>query len=218
MFDELVDLARLNIDDETLAEVVVDILHDHRAVLLELPAATRNHHAYVGGFLEHVLSVTRTCVYLADKYAQHLPDMSPPLDKGLVVAGGMLHDIGKVRELERTASGAQYTPSGVLLGHIIQGRDIIREVAASKNLDEEKLLRLEHIVVSHQRLAEWGSPKHPMTPEALLVHFADDIDAKMQMVAEALAEGSNTGPFTSSRNGMNIRLSRGRGSDGEVGS
>ena len=69
------------------------------------PAARRNHHAFVGGLLEHTLSVTRTCVFLADKYAEYYPDMKPPLDKGLVVAGGILHDIGKLREMDQRPEG-----------------------------------------------------------------------------------------------------------------
>jgi len=139
--------------------------------------------------------------------------MQPPLRKGLVVAGGILHDIGKLRELEETPTGAQYTPAGSLIGHILQGRDMIREMADDESLaeplDDETLLRLEHIIVSHQRLPEWGSPKPPMTPEALLVHFADDTDAKFQMMLLALADDTTDGPLTSSRNPLQQRIYRG---------
>src|SRR5690606_35463788 len=127
-------------------------------MLLKWPAATHNHHAYAGGFLEHVLSVTQTCVYLAGKYAEIWPEMQPPLDKDLVVAGGVRHDIGKLRELELTATGAEYSPAGALIGHILQGRDMLREAASMHPVDPEKLLRLEHIIVAHQRLPEWGAP------------------------------------------------------------
>ena len=209
MLDELVTLVKDSIAEESLATFVLAILENYHEVLLTLPAAKYNHHAQVGGFLEHVLSVANTCVYLANKYEELYPDMQPPLDKGLVVAGGVLHDIGKVRELEETPTGAEYTSSGSLIGHILQGRDIIRETAQQHPLDPETLLRLEHIIVAHQRLPEWGSPKPPMTPEALIVHHADDLDAKLQMMYATLAEDSTEGAFTSSRNPMRQRIFRG---------
>ncbi|MEM9353807.1 MAG: HD domain-containing protein [Planctomycetota bacterium] len=209
MYQELVLLVSEHIEDKPLADFVSAILHQYQETLLVLPAAQHNHHAHIGGFLEHVLSVTKTCVYLADKYAELYPDMQPPLRKDLVVAGGTLHDIGKVRELTPTATGAEYSSSGVLIGHILQGRDILRETAAEHTLDDETLLRLEHIIVSHQRLAEWGSPKPPMFPEALLVHYADDCDAKFTMMAGVLEEDPTEGPFTGTRNALRQRIYRG---------
>jgi len=208
MFDEMVELAE-SIDEPPLAEFVVTILQEHRETLLTMPAAKYNHHAHVGGYLEHVLSVSRTATYLAEKYSEMYPDIQPPLRRGLVVAGAILHDIGKVRELEETPTGAEYTASGSLIGHILQGRDMIRETAVEHPLDDETLLRLEHIIVSHQRLPEWGSPKPPMTPEALLIHYADDCDAKFQMMINALADDATEGPFTSGRNPLHQRIYRG---------
>jgi len=224
MFDSLLKLARsINgrpsnegpideeplVNEEPLAKFVLAILEQHRETLLTMPAAKYNHHAHVGGYLEHVLSVTRTCEFLANKYAKMSPDMQPPLCKGLVIAGGILHDIGKIRELKETPTGAEYTAAGSLIGHILQGRDMIREAAREHPLDDETLLRLEHIIVSHQRLPEWGSPKPPMTPEALLVHYADDCDAKYQMMLLALAGDATEGPLTSSRNSLHQRIYRG---------
>jgi 3'-5' exoribonuclease len=209
MYDEMVALVQDGIADEQLAAFVLAMLERNREILLALPAAKYNHHAHVGGFLEHVLNVSKTCVYLAEKYDQLYPDMQPPLDKNLVIAGGVLHDIGKVRELEVTPTGAEYTAAGSLIGHILQGRDMIRELAAEQPLDEETMLRLEHIIVAHQRLPEWGSPKPPMTPEALIVHYADDLDAKLQMMYAALADDSTEGPFTSGRNPLRERIFRG---------
>jgi len=145
MFVELVATARERIDDGPLCDLVVGILEAHRDVLLTLPAATHNHHAFAGGWLEHVLSVTRCCVYLADKYDDYYPQMQPRLNKGLVVAGAILHDIGKLRELEEHAQGAEYTSSGNLIGHILQGRDIVREAAVARDVDPEQLLRLERV-------------------------------------------------------------------------
>ncbi len=209
MYESLVELVQQSIDEQPLAQFVLALLAQYRETLLTIPAAKYNHHAHVGGYLEHVLSVSRTCAYLADKYAGMYPDMQPPLRKGLVVAGGVLHDIGKIRELEATPTGAEYTAAGSLIGHILQGRDIVREMATQHPLDDETLLRLEHIIVSHQRLPEWGSPKPPMTPEAMLVHYADDCDAKFQMMLMALASDATAGPLTSSRNPAQQRIYRG---------
>lgn len=209
MFDELCTIAREKIDRAELRELVLDLLTQHSEPLLSLPAATRNHHCYLGGYLEHVLSVTRTCVYLADKYDDYYPDMKPRLDRGLVIAGAILHDIGKLREIELQSEGAAYTAAGTLVGHILQGRDIVREAAAGRNLDPELLLRLEHVIISHQRLPEWGSPKQPMTPEALIVHYADDLDAKYHMMYIALRDDPNPGPLTSKKNQLYQQVYRG---------
>jgi len=209
MFAELAAVAKERIDDEPLRQLVVDILDEHRDALLTLPAATRNHHAFVGGYLEHVLNVVRTCCHLADKYAELYPDMQPPLDKELVIAGAILHDIGKLREIAPTAAGAEYTASGVLVGHVLQGRDIVREAAAGRDICPEKLLRLEHVIISHQRLPEWGAPKPPMTPEALIVHYADDLDAKLNMMVATLAEDTGDGPVTTKRNALGQPIYRG---------
>ena len=209
MFDELVAIARQRIDDAPLHTLVEGLLTANRQALLTLPAATHNHHAFAGGWLEHVLSVTRTSVYLADKYDDYYPDLRPRLNKGLGVAGAILHDIGKLREIEEQPQGAAYTAAGNLIGHILQGRDIVRESSAARAVDSELLLRLEHVIVAHQRLPEWGSPKPPMTPEALLVHYADDIDAKFQMMAAILRDDTNPGPVTSKKNPLYQKVYRG---------
>ena len=97
--------------------------------------------------------------HLADKYGELYDDLDPPLNKDVIVAGAVLHDIGKLRELAVGSAGADYTAEGCLIGHVLQGRDIVREAAAGRKIDPETLLRLEHVIVSHQRLPEWGCPK-----------------------------------------------------------
>ncbi|HEX3997369.1 MAG TPA: HD domain-containing protein [Pirellulales bacterium] len=209
MFDDLTALVWDRISDAALRSLVIDILAGNREQLTRLPAATRNHHAYVGGWIEHVLSVTRSAAFLADKYDELYPEMQPRLDKGLVVAGAALHDIGKLREYRQEPQGAVYSAEGALIGHILQGRDIVREAAVGRDLPAEILLRLEHIIVAHQRLPEWGSPKPPMTPEALLVHYADDLDAKYQMMFQALHDDATPGPLTSKKNQLFQQVYRG---------
>jgi 3'-5' exoribonuclease len=209
MFAELMNLVESRIKDAALRQLVIDIHEQHRDELLSLPAAKWHHHAFVSGYLEHVLNVVRTCCHLADKYADLYNDLEPPLNTDVIVAGAALHDIGKLRELSAGPAGADYTPSGALVGHILQGRDIVREMAAGRNVDADTLLRLEHVIVAHQRLPEWGAPKPPMTPEALIVHYADDLDAKLQMMVSAIRDDMTEGPFTSKKNPLAYQIYRG---------
>jgi 3'-5' exoribonuclease len=199
MFAEMMNIVESQIENEPLRKLVADILEQHRETLLTLPAAKKNHHAFVGGYLEHVLNVTRTCCHLADKYAALYDDLDPPINKDVAVAGAVLHDIGKVRELQAGAAGAEYSIEGCLIGHVLQGRDIVREAAAGSAIDPETLLRLEHLIISHHGEAEFGAAKPPMTPEALIVHYADNLDAKLNMVACALKDDIASGTFTSKR-------------------
>ncbi len=209
MFDELIEIVRNEINNEQLRQLIESILTTNRDTLLNCPAARHNHHAFVGGLLEHTLSVTRSCIYLSDKYAEYYPDMQPPLDRNLVIAGAVLHDVGKIRELESAPEGTSYTAAGTLIGHMLQGRDIVREAAAEIKVNDEVLLRLEHMVIAHQRLPEWGSPKPPMTPEALIVHYADDLDAKFHMMYAVLRDDKNPGPMTSKKNVLMQQVFRG---------
>jgi len=209
MFAELLKIAETQIAAEPLRRLVATILSAHRDELLICSAAKRNHHAYRGGLLEHTLSVTRNAVFLADKYADDYADMEPPLDRGMVVAGAILHDVGKLRELEQDLTKTAYTPEGEMIGHLLIGRDMVREAAANVPIDADTLLRLEHLIIAHQRLPEWGSPKPPMTPEALLVHYADDVDAKFHIMYSILRDDNNPGPLTSEKNLLRQRVYRG---------
>jgi 3'-5' exoribonuclease len=209
MFAELMNTVESRVAYEPLRRLVADILEQNREQLLMWPAAKKNHHAFVSGFLEHVLNVTRTSCQLADRYSELYSDLQPPINKDVIVAGAVLHDIGKLRELSVTPAGADYSAAGCLIGHVLQGRDIVREAAVGREIDPEVLLRLEHVIVSHQRLPEWGAPKPPMTPEALIVHYADDLDAKMNMLVCTLKEDTTEGPVTTKRNAMAQQFYRG---------
>jgi 3'-5' exoribonuclease len=200
MLEELLGLVAERITDPALQALVRGMLTENREAVLRSPAARHNHHAFVGGLLEHTLSVARSAVFLADRYAEYYPDLKPPLDRSLVVAGAVLHDIGKLRELDQRPEGTTYTAAGALVGHLLMGRDMVREAAGRWPLAADTLLRLEHLIIAHQRLPEWGSPKPPMTPEALIVHYCDDLDAKYSMMAAILAADTNPGPVTSKKN------------------
>ena len=144
------------------------------------PAAKRNHHAYVGGLLEHSVSVASTCAHLARHYG-------PSIDRDLLVTGALIHDIGKIREIG-VSGGFPYTDEGKLLGHILLGLRIVEDEAQKVDgLDRERLVLLLHLVASHQGKYEWQSPKIPMLLEALILHHVDDLDAKVHQ-ATALVE------------------------------
>ncbi|CAN5630843.1 HD domain-containing protein [soil metagenome] len=147
------------------------------------PAAKRNHHAYVGGLLEHSLSVAAIC----DRLVAHYTTQEAKLDRDLLIAGALLHDIGKVRELN-DARSLGYTTEGQLLGHIVLGIQIVaREAERVRGLSEDRLLHLQHLIASHQGRHEWASPQLPRMLEALLLHYADDLDSKMNPAIAALA-------------------------------
>jgi 3'-5' exoribonuclease len=196
LWEELIEHA-MSVSNAGLRDVIVHLLRSNEEIIRLQPAASRNHHAYRGGYLEHTVSVVRTGIYLADKYLEYYPDLSPPLNRDLIVAGCILHDIGKVKELALGADLADYTVEGMLIGHIVMGRDMVREAARELgHVDPEILLYLEHIILSHQGTPEWGSPKVPMIPEAFLVHHADDIDAKMNMFIDSISKHEGDDPFT----------------------
>ena len=111
--------------------------------------------------------------------------------------------------LRVSGTDSTYTAEGSLIGHMLQGRDMVREAAAAVDLDPETLLRLEHLVIAHQRLPEWGSPKPPMTPEALIVHYADDLDAKYHMMYAILRDDATAGPLSSKKNVLMHQVFRG---------
>lgn len=214
MFREIVVLANEQIDEKPLCQLVCAILERYEAGIKEIPAATHNHHAFVGGYLEHVLSVTRTAVYLADKYIEYYSDLRPALSKSLIVAGAILHDIGKLHELDVQPAQTVYSVEGRLLGHMILGRDIVREMSPTvEGLSPETQLHLEHIIAAHQGQREWGAVVEPHTIECLIVHYADDLDAKVNMMARALEKDTSTGPFTSRENALRRNVYKGRQPD-----
>ncbi len=151
----------------------------------EAPAARQLHHAWLGGLLEHVVSL----LGLADRVAAHYP----LLDRDLLMTGVILHDIGKIRELE-WETGFDYTVEGVLLGHIQIGVDLVEKTIAGLPDFPPRLRTLVlHMILSHHGKLEFGSPKLPMIPEALALNFVDDLDAKMQAMASEFEKSAREG-------------------------
>jgi 3'-5' exoribonuclease len=151
----------------------------------EAPAARQLHHAWLGGLLEHVVSLLN----LADRVAPHYPI----LHRDLLLTGVILHDIGKVRELAWDI-GFEYTVEGSLLGHIQMGITLVEKtIDALPGFPERLRILVVHMILSHHGKLEFGSPKLPMIPEALVLNFLDDLDAKMQAAANEFAKSAKEG-------------------------
>ena len=153
------------------------------------PAAMSYHHAYLGGLLEHVLSL----IALGDQVSDHYPS----LRRDLVLAGIVLHDIGKIEELA-FRRGFRYTTRGQLLGHITIGLAIVNEkIRAIPDFPADLRDQIEHIVLAHHGQLEFGSPKEPAFPEAFVVHVLDNLDSKLEsMRAQYETDKNREGDFT----------------------
>ncbi|HZF09168.1 MAG TPA: HD domain-containing protein [Thermoanaerobaculia bacterium] len=145
--------------------------------LREHPAAKSMHHAYRGGLLEHVVSMAELAFVLAGHYKD--------LDRDLLLVGVLFHDLGKLRELGAMPAN-DYTLEGRLIGHVVIGRDLLRErCAVIPDFPRDLELLLEHMILSHQGKKEFSSPVEPMTPEAVALHFVDDLDSKLNQLRTA---------------------------------
>ncbi len=165
-----------------LARLVRETLAVHGAALREHPAAKAMHHAYLGGLLEHVVSMAEV--------AQRVCAAYPAVDADLVLVGVLFHDLGKLRELGAMPVN-DYTAEGRLVGHVVIGRDLLlARCAAIPDFPEDLRLHLEHLVLSHQGRLEFGSPVAPMTAEALVLHFVDNLDSKLAQLRDAAESGS----------------------------
>lgn len=173
--------------DPFLQRLVRSFLNDSAIAgpLRDAPAAKSLHHAWIGGLLEHIVSLLGLC----DRVTPHYPQVH----RDLVMTGAILHDIGKLEEL-RWGLNFDYTLEGQLLGHITLGIGMIeKKAAAIPGFPPQLRLLVEHIVLSHHGKYEFGSPKLPMTPEAILFHYLDDLDAKMYAVRTELDRSAQNG-------------------------
>jgi len=171
------------------------------------PAGIRNHHAYIGGLLEHVV----TMLDVADK----ITPLYPELNRDLLLMGVFLHDIGKIRELSAD-NVFGYTDEGQLVGHIDIGVEMLTEKLAKvpdltgEPFPREVFLRLKHMIVSHHGTYEFGSPRLPMTPEAIALHYLDNLDAKLHSFLRDIREDKNTtSAWTPYNQGIQRRLFKG---------
>jgi 3'-5' exoribonuclease len=154
------------------------------------PAAKTLHHAYIGGLLDHVVSLFRSCELVCQNY--------PQINRDLLLTGAFLHDIGKIHELTYSRSFS-YTSRGQLLGHMIIELEMLQaKLAQLPGFPDKTKTLLEHLIISHHGQYEFGSPKLPMFPEALMLHYLDDLDSKMEsMRAHFEREAENDSSWTS---------------------
>lgn len=178
MYEEILRYAAA-MEDSQIRALVEAIYAEYREPLLYYPAAKSNHHAIKSGLLYHVYRMLKTGEKLAEVY---------PVNRDLLFAGIMLHDIEKINEMLSDELGVveEYTRDGQLLGHIIQGILKIEKEATRLGMDEEKSRLIQHMILSHHYHPEYGSPKKPMIPEAELLHYIDMIDARMFDMAKVL--------------------------------
>ncbi len=161
------------------------------------PAAVAMHHAYRHGLLEHTTHMARACKALLPLY--------PEVDPDLALAGILLHDTGKAIEYEGTLA-TKRSRRGILQGHVVLGYQLARKAAMKCKLDNERLERLEHIILSHQGEPEWGAAVYAATPEAVFVSMIDNLDAKMGMVQRALRQAGEGDEFSERLPGLSSSL------------
>jgi 3'-5' exoribonuclease len=204
-FSDYLPKTTKNIDElwQTLAGFVASFKNPHLEALVEAfmndpviaqayrnaPAAKTLHHAYIGGLLDHVVSLTTSCDLVSRNY--------PQINRDLLLTGAFLHDIGKIHELTYNRSFS-YTTRGQLLGHMIIELEMLQaKLGGLPNFPSELKVLVEHLIISHHGQYEFGSPKLPMFPEALLLHYMDDLDSKMEsMRAQFEREGGVENAWT----------------------
>ena len=186
MWDELQELIQ-QVRDPHVRELLQRITTEHAEKLRVWPAAQTVHHAYRSGFLEHILSVARSALTLGASYGAN---------QDLLTAGALLHDIGKLEELDYDRS-TSYSRDGNLVGHVTLGTIMVRDVDDVDSRFSRTIIRsqIEHLIVSHHGHKEFGAPVEPMTIEAMILSAADDLDAKINQVRQALVE-EGEGEFT----------------------
>lgn len=175
--------------DKDLRSICIRQLTDNKEKLMYYPAAQKNHHAEMAGLLYHV----KRMLMMAEKACEVYTN----LNRELVMAGVILHDMEKINEIQSNELGIStgYSFEGKMLGHLVQGVRTIDRLAAELNIPREKAVMLEHMIISHHYEPEFGSPKKPLFPEAEMLHYLDVMDAKMFDMQEAL-EKTEPGGFS----------------------
>lgn len=165
------------IKNKTLSKIIDALYKEYKNRFYIHPAATKFHHAYIGGLAYHTLNML--------KISKHMINIYPYLNADLMYAGILIHDICKIDEM--TGVDGEYTEEGLLLGHIVMGASKIDEVARKLKLeDTEEVLLLKHIIVGHHGQLIFGSPRKPQIAEALMIWYIDTIDSKFQVIGEVL--------------------------------
>jgi 3'-5' exoribonuclease len=175
LLEKLAELCRAEIAHAPWRKFCAKVLShpEFRDKLLEAPGAKSVHHSYRGGLLEHTLAVCRLALSICDRY--------PALDRATLLAAAVCHDLGKAWELS-AGPGTDYTDAGRLLGHIVITLELVEPLLKKSGVEPELALHFKHILAAHHGEYEFGSPRRPKTAEAFVLHFADNIDAKMNQI------------------------------------
>jgi len=188
LWEGLLTRVKEEIRHPALQALTLSLLQNNEEGWKQWPASKIYHHAYKGGLLEHTFRVVQLVREVVKLY--------PELNQDLVLAGAVLHDIGKLKELEGYLS-EHNTYEGQLLGHLAQGWEMIREAAQEVSWDDPRLLtQLEHIILAHHGQLEFGSPVLPQTREALIVHMLDDLEGKLKMMTDHIEQDRGEEAFT----------------------
>ncbi|MCI5688475.1 HD domain-containing protein [Anaerovoracaceae bacterium 42-11] len=188
MYDYIYSVAE-SMEDSDLRALCTKVLSDNKEKLMYYPAASKNHHAEYGGLLYHVKRMLMTGLRVCEVYTN--------LNRDLVAAGVMLHDIEKLNEILSNEYGVSpgYSFEGQMLGHLVQGVKFLDRTCRELGFSEEKTIMLEHMILSHHYEPEFGSPKKPLFPEAEVLHYLDILDARMFDMEDAL-KGVAPGEFS----------------------
>ncbi len=188
LWAQLRDLLSEHVESEQIRAFLDALFEDEETArqFRTAPAAMSNHHAYLGGLIEHVLSMCGVALRLAEHYDAYYPGL---INRDLLLAGVVLHDFAKVWELSYRRA-FDYSTQGRLVGHIPMGAEHVGRVAARAKspISDDLQMHLKHLVLSHHGELEYGSPIKPMTPEALLLHQIDMIDSRMNMLSAERGE------------------------------
>lgn len=189
MYQKLMSYIK-TIQNQYIKKLLEEIFYHNDIVSKHLKthsAAKSIHHSYMGGLLEHTLSVTEICDFVAPRYQF--------VNRDILIASAMLHDIGKIMELSEFPEN-DYTDEGQLLGHLMIGSELIRETASHiEGFPKQIENLLKHCMISHHGEYEYGSPKLPKTIEAFILHSADNLDAKTKVIEEMIQNNSNQGSW-----------------------
>ena len=202
----ILSLASKQIGKGSLLSLVQRVFKEFRLELYGAAASRTHHRTYGGGLLEHTLSVTKLAVAIYDHFNSEFPLLATRASKPLVVAGAILHDVGKILDCKTTLVDSQKTLAGNLIGHQILGLEIIRRIADEVRLEEEIRYRLEHLILTHSRFPEWGSPTPPETIEAMILHYADYADSTLASALKILEEDVSAGDLTFKKGPFGVPL------------
>ncbi|WP_161603326.1 HD domain-containing protein [Blastopirellula marina] len=208
LYETALAICRHEIKDDLIRELVTTIYSQNFEALLIAPAGMVHHHRYQGGLLEHSVSVAQTVLELILQYRHQYAVLRDSLTCDLAIAGALTHDLGKLIEIDLDGGGVAATPDGQILGHVLLGRDLVRDTGRTLGIAAEQLRRLELIFLTHQDYYADGDYRRPISLEALLVQQADRIDSELQRFTAAL-ETPIQGPIISADNPFRRAILRG---------